>query len=256
VILSKLSEARRNRQKLRRLETKRNYYFSALSSSPSFAILYAPLQASASDKIKLENRNHCVANFTNLILMTAQTASTEQRVLRREVVGSRRFSNYWLAVIVTIGATGFLLASASSYLHVNLLPFADPIQLVFVPQGLAMGFYGTIGALFALYLWGTIALNVGGGYNEFNKNSGNITIFRWGFLGKNRRIELVCKTEEIQAVRVELREGINPKRALYLKVKGKRDVPLTPVGQPMPLSELENQGAELARFLAIPLEGL
>jgi hypothetical protein len=28
------------------------------------------------------------------------------------------------------------------------------------------------------------------------------------------------------------------------------------VGQPMALSELENQGAELARFLGVPLEGL
>jgi len=28
------------------------------------------------------------------------------------------------------------------------------------------------------------------------------------------------------------------------------------VGQPLSLSELENQGAELARFLAVPLEGM
>jgi hypothetical protein len=102
----------------------------------------------------------------------------------------------------------------------------------------------------------TIALDVGAGYNEFNKNTGEITVFRWGFIGKNRQIELKCKTSETQAVRVELREGLNPKRALYLKVKGRRDVPLTAVGQPMPLSELENKGAELARFLAVPLEGL
>jgi Ycf4 len=188
--------------------------------------------------------------------MTAQTASTDQRVLRQEIVGSRRFSNYWWAVIVTIGATGFLLAAASSYLHTNLLPFADPMQLIFLPQGLAMGFYGLLGTLFAAYLWLTIALDVGAGYNEFNKNTGEITVFRWGFIGKNRQIELKCKTSETQAVRVELREGLNPKRALYLKVKGRRDVPLTAVGQPMPLSELENKGAELARFLAVPLEGL
>jgi hypothetical protein len=28
------------------------------------------------------------------------------------------------------------------------------------------------------------------------------------------------------------------------------------VGQPLPLSDLENQGAELAKFLQVPLEGL
>jgi hypothetical protein len=43
---------------------------------------------------------------------------------------------------------------------------------------------------------------------------------------------------------------------LYLKVKQKRDIPLTRVGQPISLSQLENQGAELARFLGVPLEGL
>ncbi|WP_421656924.1 photosystem I assembly protein Ycf4 [Leptothermofonsia sp. ETS-13] len=65
-----------------------------------------------------------------------------------------------------------------------------------------------------------------------------------------------CKTEDVQAVRVQLKEGLNPKRALYLRVKGMRDIPLTRVGQPMALSALENQGAELARFLGVPLEGL
>jgi hypothetical protein len=49
---------------------------------------------------------------------------------------------------------------------------------------------------------------------------------------------------------------LNPRRALYLRVKDRRDVPLTRVGQPLSLTELENQGAELARFLAVPLEGL
>lgn len=119
-----------------------------------------------------------------------------------------------------------------------------------------MGFYGLAGTLFALYLWFTIVLDLGGGYNEFNQETGEVKIFRWGFPGKNRRIEVTCKTSDVQAVRVDLREGLNPKRELYLRVKGMRDIPLTRVGQPIPLSQLENQGAELARFLAVPLEGL
>jgi len=53
-----------------------------------------------------------------------------------------------------------------------------------------------------------------------------------------------------------VREGLNPKRELFLRIKQRRDIPLTRVGDPMSLSELENQGAELARFLEIPLEGL
>lgn len=188
--------------------------------------------------------------------MTAQTINTSDRILRQDVLGSRRFSNYWWASVTTIGGVGFLLAGLSSYLHTNLLPLGDPTDLIFFPQGLAMTFYGTAGSLLALYLWLTIALDVGGGYNEFNKETGFVKIFRWGFPGKNRRIEFSCRTDDVQSIRVDIKDGLNPRRALYLRVKSRRDVPLTRVGQPMSLSELENQGAQLARFLGVPLEGL
>ncbi|WP_460200053.1 photosystem I assembly protein Ycf4 [Scytonema sp. NUACC21] len=177
-------------------------------------------------------------------------------VLHQKVLGSRRFSNYWWATVVSLGATGFLLAGISSYLKVNLLLVTDPTQLIFVPQGLVMGLYGTAGLLLSLYLWLTILWDVGGGYNDFNRETGKIKIFRWGFPGKNRRIEIDCTTADVQSVRVEIREGINPQRAIYLRVKGRRDIPLTRVGQPMSLQELETQGAQLARFLGVPLEGL
>lgn len=188
--------------------------------------------------------------------MSANTSAIGEHLLRQEVMGSRRFSNYWWAGVVSMGATGFLLAGLSSYLQVNLLPFSDPTQLIFVPQGLVMGFYGTAGLILAFYLWLVIFVDLGGGYNEFNKETGIIRIFRWGFPGKNRKIELTFPTEDVQAIRVELKEGINPRRALYLRAKGRRDIPLTRVGEPLSLSELENQGAELARFLGVPLEGL
>lgn len=188
--------------------------------------------------------------------MTVETISSSDRVLHQQVLGARRFSNYFWATVVSIGATGFLLAGLSSYLHKNLLPFADPTQLIFVPQGLVMGLYGTAGILLALYLWLMIVLDVGGGYNEFNKESGWVKIFRWGFPGKNRQIEISSRTEDVQSIRVEIQEGLNPKRSIYLRLKGRRDIPLTRVGQPLSLSELENQGAALARFLEVPLEGL
>jgi hypothetical protein len=188
--------------------------------------------------------------------MAVSSVTTDSRVLRQTVLGSRRLSNYWWATIILGGASGFLLSGISSYLQVNLLPFSDPTQLIFVPQGLAMGFYGVAGVLLATYLWLVIIWDVGGGYNEFNQETGLAQIFRSGFPGKNRRIELSHKLEDIQSVRVDIKEGLNPRRALYLRIKGKGDIPLTRVGQPLALSALENQGAELARFLGVPLEGL
>jgi len=188
--------------------------------------------------------------------MTAQTTQRENQVIRQPILGSRRFSNYWWAIIVSVGATGFFLAALSSYTKVNLLPVGDATQLIFIPQGVAMGFYGLAGLLLALYLWLVILLDVGGGYNEFSKETGMVKIFRWGFPGKNRRIEFSCRLQDVQSIRVDLKEGLNPKRALYLRAKDRREIPLTRVGQPLSLSDLENQGAELARFLAVPLEGL
>jgi hypothetical protein len=183
--------------------------------------------------------------------------TTVNSTLRREIVGARRPSNYFWALATAVGGTGFFLSGLSSFLHTNLLPFSDlPAQLVFFPQGIAMGFYGTAALLLCTYLCLILVWNVGSGYNEFDKAAGEARIFRRGFPGKNRTIDLRYPLKDLLSVRAEIKEGVNPKRSLYLKVKGKGDIPLTRVGQPIALSELENQGAELARFLQVPLEGL
>jgi Ycf4 len=187
--------------------------------------------------------------------MAASTSVKEETLLKRTVLGSRRFSNYFWAVIIAIGGIGFLLAGVSSYTGLNLLPFADPSQLIFFPQGIVMCFYGTAAVLLSTYLGLLLLWDVGGGFNSFDKSKGEARIFRWGFPGKNRQIDLVYPLTNILAIRVDIREGLNPKRALYLRVKGRSDIPLTRVGQPLPLSDLENQGAELAKFLQVPLEG-
>ncbi|MCG9890475.1 MAG: photosystem I assembly protein Ycf4 [Thermosynechococcaceae cyanobacterium MS004] len=187
--------------------------------------------------------------------MTAQAAQ-EKTILRYEVLGARRFSNYWWALVISIGGTGFFLAGLSSYFRVNLLPIGDPIELVFIPQGIAMGFYGVAGLLLATYLWLTILWNVGGGYNEFDRAAGQIKIFRQGYPGKNRKVEVSCRANDVQSIRVSIREGISPQRSLYLRIKGRGDIPLTRVGQPLPLTQIENQAAEIAKFLNVPMEGL
>ncbi|NET47924.1 MAG: photosystem I assembly protein Ycf4 [Merismopedia sp. SIO2A8] len=177
-------------------------------------------------------------------------------LLRQDVLGSRRFSNYFFASIVAIGGIGFLLSSLSIYFHVNLIPFSRIAGVDFIPQGAAMGFYGVAASLLSLYLWLAIVWDIGGGYNEFDKRSGEASIVRQGFPGKNRQIEVTYSLSDTQAVKVVLQDGLNTKRCLYLRVKGRADIPLTRVGQPLPISALENQGAELARFLEVPLEGL
>ena len=177
-------------------------------------------------------------------------------VLRYEIRGSRRFSNYFFAVMVAIGGIGFTLGGLSSFLHVDLLPNSGLGQLQFIPQGLALSFYGLAGILLDAYLWFVIIMDVGSGYNEFDRDRGVVTIHRLGFWGKDRIIHFEYPLQDVLAVRVEINNGFNPKRALYLKVKGKNDIPLSEVRDPLPLSVLEDRAAELAKFLAVPLEGL
>ncbi|WP_055077231.1 photosystem I assembly protein Ycf4 [Pseudanabaena sp. 'Roaring Creek'] len=183
------------------------------------------------------------------------TTQSQSNVLRYDIVGSRRFSNYGFAVIVAIGASGFLLAGLSSFLKINLLPISEPLQLEFVPQGLALSFYGVAGTLLELYLLYVMAIDYGSGYNEFDRNTGKVKIFRRG-RSKNKNIEFTYKIADVQAVRVEIRNGLSPKRSLYLRVKGKGDLPLSEVGQPIALAALEDRAAEIAKFLSVPLEGL
>jgi Ycf4 len=186
----------------------------------------------------------------------ATTASSLENVLNYPIKGARRFSNFGYAIVVAIGAIGFLLAGLSSYFHINLLPISEPLELNFLPQGLALTFYGVAGILLDIYLWAIVALDLGGGFNKFNLDTGKVSIFRWGYPGKNRRIDFEYPIEDVLAVRVEIKNGLNPKRALYLRVKGRGNIPLTEVGQPMSLSQLEDRAAELARFLSVPLEGI
>lgn len=182
--------------------------------------------------------------------------TTKSNYLRWEILGSRRLSNYFWAVVITIGGTGFLLSGLSSYWKINLLLVSDTTNLQFIPQGIALTFYGIAGCLIATYLWLVILWDVGSGYNEFDQTTGQVTISRSGFPGKNRCVKVNIPIEEVQSIRAEIKEGLNPKRVLYLRSQKFRDIPLTRVGEPIALSVLENQGAELARFLQVPLEGL
>ncbi len=178
------------------------------------------------------------------------------QVLTYPVLGARRASNFIFAVIVAIGAVGFSLAGLSSFFHVNLLPTDTPLELEFVPQGLALSFYGIAGTLLDIYLWASIALDIGSGFNEFNLDTGKFRIFRLGYPGKNRELDFSYPNADIQAVKVEIRNGLSPKRTLGLRLKGGGEIPLTEVGQPMSLNALEDRAAQLAKFLSVPLEGI
>ena len=176
-----------------------------------------------------------------------------QLVRRYNVIGSRRLSNYVWAFVIAIGSISFLVTGLASYLHKDFILIFNAKNISFFPQGLIMCFYGFLGLIFSLYLWLTILWSVGGGFNEFNKINGIVRIFRWGFPGRNRKILLEYPLEQIESIKIDLKQGLNPKRMIYLQIRGKKEIPLIRVGQPLTLEEIEIQAAELAKFLQVSL---
>jgi len=185
-----------------------------------------------------------------------QFTQQDNSIKYEKIIGSRRLSNYIWGVVTGLGGLSFFLTGISSFFEKNLLPFIHAESILFFPQGLVMCFYGTLGMIFSLYTYFTILWSIGEGFNEFNKKTGKIRIFRWGFPGKNRKIDLTYDFEEVQSIQISVKDGVNPKRVIYLCLKGQREIPLTRIGNPLTIEEIETEGAELAKFLQEPLEGL
>lgn len=180
----------------------------------------------------------------------------KNEVRKDEIIGSRRFSNYFWTILLFIGGLGFLLAGISSYLKINLLPFTNPMELTFIPQGIVMIFYGSLSLSISLYIGLTILWDIGGGYNEYNLSNLTIKIIRRGFPGKNQNIYLTYPIENVKSIGIKIKEGLNPKRMIFLCLKDSRQIPLTPVEEPMPIAKLEGIAADIAKFLNINLENL
>nr|YP_009395973.1 photosystem I assembly protein [Dasya naccarioides]ARW65159.1 photosystem I assembly protein [Dasya naccarioides] len=173
-----------------------------------------------------------------------------------KILGSRRFSNYWWSSVVLMGSLGFFIIGLSSYFQKPLISLFNTNDIHFLPQGVIMTFYGTMGILISIFIWYTIILNIGSGYNKFDNDIGVITIFRLGFPGKNRILKLQYNIKDIASIKVFIQEGLDPKRELYLKMKDKREIPLTKVEQLLNLSEIEQQAINIAKFLGVAVEGI
>ena len=180
----------------------------------------------------------------------------QQNIRIDQIVGSRRFSNYFWFLVLLLGGIGFLLAGISSYFKINFLPFANSTDLIFIPQGLVMMFYGTLSLSLSAYILLTVFLDIGSGYNEYNKIENLVKLVRKGFPGKNREILLTYPLTNIRAIGIKITEGLNPTRNIYLCLKDDRNIPITPVQEPMAISNLEEEAADLAKFLNLKLENL
>ena len=174
--------------------------------------------------------------------------------MKTYITGSRQLSNIFWAIAVTIGGYGFFLTGLSSYFKVNFLLFSDVKELTFVPQGITLLFYGSVGLILGIFLCLTILWDVGSGYNEYNKKLKKVFLYRQGFPGANRTFATSLSFDEIRSIKVRVKEGLNPVRQLILCLKDRREIPLSGINRPISLSTIENEAVRLAQYLNIYLE--
>lgn len=168
--------------------------------------------------------------------------------------GSRRPSNIFWACSVSLGGFGFFLTGLSSFFKTQTLSFLNTKGILFIPQGIILLFYGTIGTLLGIFLLLTIYWNVGAGYNEYNKVSQKVVLYRQGFPGTNREFSFTFPFAEIKAIKMRVQEGLNPKRQLILCLIDNREIPLTGIEQPISLNVMEEEAITLAKYLNVSLE--
>nr|YP_009519688.1 photosystem I assembly protein Ycf4 [Udotea flabellum]AYC65664.1 photosystem I assembly protein Ycf4 [Udotea flabellum] len=171
---------------------------------------------------------------------------SNNEIKRYSISGSRRLSNFLWTIILFLGSSGFLFTGFLCYF--NKSTFGANIQ--FFPQGLIMIFYGFLGFFLSIYLGLTIFWGLGSGFNEFNKRDAYVRIFRWGFPGKNRRMDFYYAWEDILGLRVE---NLNSQYILFLQIRGKKEIPLTYIGDLLTFEEIEKQASSLAKFLQVSL---
>ena len=178
----------------------------------------------------------------------------DQNLFISYVKGSRQLNNIFWAVCVTLGGLGFFLSGLSSFFQVNLLIFTNSKLISYLPQGLTLTFYGTVGTLVGIFLGLTVWWNVGFGYTKYDKLAKQITVYRKGFPGKYREIKLQFTFEEIKSVKMVIKDGLNPKRQLFLSLKDNREIPVTGPGLVLTLTQIENEAVKIAKFLNVFLE--
>jgi hypothetical protein len=177
-------------------------------------------------------------------------------VIKENIVGARNYRSFFTMIILFLAGLGFFLTGLSSYVNINLIQLTDTSEIRFIPQGIAMLFYGTGALGISFYLLLTIIWNIGSGYNEFSKIENSVRIIRLGFPGKNRKIFLSYEFKNIKNLKFLIKQGLNPRCNILLVLKDKREIPLFPAQFLLNPNETEKKAIELSNFLNVPLESL
>ena len=120
-----------------------------------------------------------------------------EKILIENLGEENKTIKYILNLVIALGSIGFLIVGISSYKNITLIPFLKEDEIIFFPQGLTMLIYGFLGTLISINQYFVILSHIGEGFNEFNKETGEMRIFRKGLPGKNNDINLTYSINDI-----------------------------------------------------------
>ena len=183
---------------------------------------------------------------------------------REEIEGTNISSNYiWFILLLIIGI-GFFIAGISSYLNDmdlknnGLNSFSN---IKYLPQGILLVFYGTCSIFLSLLIFLLIKINLGAGKNIYDIENEVVHLSRKGFLYFNNNLKLKQKIfyfsypfSIISNLELEIKDGINPNRTIYLILKDTRRIPLNPKTKLENIYNIELKAIELAKILNIDLK--
>lgn len=174
--------------------------------------------------------------------------------------GARTINNYlWILILFFFGI-GFIFAGISSYLKINFFSSFTFSNINFIPQGILLIFYGTCSILLSFFSIILSYLNIGSGTNIYDVENKVIRISRKGFptlntkLNKNKNIYLVYSFSDVKNLELNICDGLNPTRILYLNLKDERKIPLTPSNELSELSLLEKRALFITKLLKVDLK--
>lgn len=165
------------------------------------------------------------------------------QVRRDFIVGTRRLENYFWSLLLFFGGVGFVAKGLIDLLATKAEQFTQPVVMIF---------YGYIALCLCLYLVCSIVWNVGAGYNEFNKQTREMKLVRWGFPGKYRRIIVTVPFQELQEVSIQSQTfGLQP-NSISISCKNGQKLPVLQTN--LTLGQLEYYATQIAYYLQLPLK--
>lgn len=181
-----------------------------------------------------------------------------KNILFEKIEETDKNIKYLINLVMFLGSVGFTITGISSYLNKDILSFLEIKNIIFFPQGLTMLIYGTLGFIFSINQLKILIQEVGEGYNEFNKETGKMTLFRKGTSNdKKSDIKIIYPLNDIESIKIEVKTDLfNTKQRIYICNKNKIELPIFQPDRPLKIKELEEKGIKIASFLRVPIKGI